>query len=592
MNKILKGVTGVLLLSLIACGPGERRKAEKVNKSAFPIEYVSDKEAIKGGTLMKAIVSDNPFQGVLSIAHYQNGQDAYLLGPIAPALYWTDGDFNIIDGGMFSMKLDVDNKVINVKIREGLKWEDGAPLTVDDYIYTYEVISHKDYTGVRYSDGFRNVEGVEEFHKGEAKTISGLEKVSDTELKIHIKEVKPEILTGDGGLSSFLLPKHYLKDIAMKDLEKSEKLRVKPLSYGAYKISQIIPGESIEYVVNENYYDKEHMPKVEKLVYKILPSSSLVSAMKVGEYDEYKDVLADAYKEYKDFDNQAVLGRQALYYNYIGFNLGHWDNEKNINVPDPNKKMADIKLRQAMGYALDIDLIAKQFYGGLREKANSPIPPVFEKFHNSTPRYNYDVEKANALLDEAGYKDVDGDGIREDKEGKPFVIKFAFPSYDIAEPLSQQYIQNWAKVGLKVELATGRLMASNVFFDKVQSNDDEIDIYCAAWGVGSALDMSGLYGKTAKFNFARITDDKNEELLSKLSSLEAVKDLEFRKNAIREWEDYYMNNVLGFLPVLYKYELLPINKRIKEATYSYDSRKSADMVDALTQVEPISATEK
>ncbi|WP_067140055.1 ABC transporter substrate-binding protein [Oceanivirga salmonicida] len=589
-KNLLKSLITLLLFSVIACGPGERRKAEEINKTSFLTEWKSDKEAIKGGTLKVAIVSDTPFKAIFSPVLWTESTDFELSRRIHPEIFWKNADFDLIDGGYANMKLDVDNKVIIVTLREGLKWSDGHPLTVDDLIYAYELIGHKDYTGVRYNDGMRNVVGMEEYRKGLAKTIEGLEKVSDTELRVHVKEAQPEILRGGGGLYAQFVPKHYLKDIAIQDLESSDEVRLKPLSYGPYKITQIIPGESVEYVPNEYYYDKEHMPMVESLVIKILPSSSVVKSMEVGEFDTYIGVAAASYKLYKDFDNLVVLGSPSVSYTYVGFNLGHWDDKKKENVVDPDKKMADIRLRKAMAYSLNVREITQQFYEGLREKANSPVPPIFSSYHDSKPRYEYDLEKANALLDEAGYKDIDGDGIREDKNGKPFVIEMAFGISEISEELSKKFMQDWAKVGLKVELATGRLMGNN-FFPTIQSNKG-YDIYIAAWTVGTILDFSEFYGRKARFNFARIASEKNDELIAKTSSLEAAKDLEYRKQAILEWQDNYMENELGFLPIMFGYVLSPINKRYKEVSTTNDDREAANFIDALTQTEPLPATNK
>lgn len=121
------------------------------------------------------------------------------------------------------MEFDVENKIINVKFKEGLKWEDGHPMTVDDYIFTYEVLGHPDYTGVRYGAALENV--VEKYEKNtiegsKAKTIRGLEKL-DTEINIHIIEPQPTIRTGGGGLNASIIPKHYLQDVPVKDLETS-----------------------------------------------------------------------------------------------------------------------------------------------------------------------------------------------------------------------------------------------------------------------------------------------------------------------------------------------------------------------------------
>ena len=88
--------------------------------------------------------------------------------------------------------------------------------------------------------------------------------------------------------------------------------------------------------------------------------------------------------------------------------------------------MGDNVLRQAMGYALDIEQVNEVFYFDLRERANSLIPPVFKSFHDaSIEGYTYNPEKAIELLDKAGYVDKDGDGLREDPKGEKLTINLA-----------------------------------------------------------------------------------------------------------------------------------------------------------------------
>ena len=85
-------------------------------------------------------------------------------------------------------------------------------------------------------------------------------------------------------------------------------------------------------------------------------------------------------------------------------------------------------------------------------------------------------------------KDVNGDGYREDKNGKPFEVRIAsMAGGDIAEPLAQFYIQQWKEIGIKGVLSTGRLIEFNSFYDKVQADDPEIDVFFAAWSVGTNL---------------------------------------------------------------------------------------------------------
>ena len=88
--------------------------------------------------------------------------------------------------------------------------------------------------------------------------------------------------------------------------------------------------------------------------------------MKSGKYDLVFDIPTELYKIYKDFDNIETLGRQELYYSYLGFKMGKYDKAKGENIVNPNAKMADLKLRQALAYGLYINHMVKDFYDVLR----------------------------------------------------------------------------------------------------------------------------------------------------------------------------------------------------------------------------------
>jgi len=105
--------------------------------------------------------------------------------------------------------------------------------------------------------------------------------------------------------------------------------------------------------------------------------------LKAGKYDIAYQIPTDLYKTFKDLDNLQILGRQELYYSYMGFKVGKFDKAKGMSVVDPNAKMSDIKLRQALAYGLDVEQMVKAFYHGLRERATTSIPPVFKKYYTS-----------------------------------------------------------------------------------------------------------------------------------------------------------------------------------------------------------------
>ena len=590
----IKSVVSVLVMMmlLMSCGPGQKKSADG-NKNSESIKFETETQnkdnAVPGAVLSVAMVKDSPLVGIFNEAMYKDGYDGDIIEWfLTNVILDIDENFEVTDTGIATLSVDPENKKATIKIKDGMKWSDGQPIVADDVIYPYEVIGNKDYTGVRYSDESAKIVGMEDYKAGKASTISGIKKVDDKTVEISFKEIGQGIFTGGNGLLIYAMPKHYLKDVPIKDLEKSEKVRTKLVVAGPYTISSIVPGESIELKANPNYFRGK--PKTEKVTVQVVNSQTITAAMKSGKYDLVFDIPTELYKIYKDFDNIETLGRQELYYSYLGFKMGKYDKAKGENIVNPNAKMADLKLRQALAYGLDINQMVKAFYDGLREKATSSVPPVFGKYYpKDLAGFPYDPEKAKKLLDEAGYKDVNGDGYREDKNGKPFEIKIAAMSGgDIAEPLVQFYIQQWKEIGIKGVLATGRLIEFNSFYDKVEADDPEIDVYFAAWGVGTNLSPFETAGRKSMFNYTRFASDENDKLMAEVTSPKTLTDPNYKPEAYKKWQEYFINQAVE-VPLTYRYQLYPVNKRVKNFDVAYGSQKKGKGIHLveLTAAEPI-----
>ena len=576
-------LTTVAAMTLAACGNGggdkkadskdAKQTAKKDSKATleFPIKVSNTKEAKEGGELDVAVVTDTQFKGVFLWELYEDAYDARFMGPSHGSLFTTDEDFVITNDGIAALDLDVDNKKATITIQEDVKWSDGEPLVADDIMYSYEIIGHKDYTGVRYDSNFRNIVGMEEYHDGSADSISGIKKVDDKTLTIEYKEMNPGMQQAGGGIWSYAAPKHVLKDIPVKDLESSDVVRKKPVTFGPYVMNKIVPGESVEYVPNEHYYKGK--PKLSKITFKSTPTSSIVEALKAKQFDIAISMPTDIYPTYENVDGYEMLGRQELAYTYIGFKLGKWDGDAEEVKYDPESKMADKNLRQAMGYAVNNDQVGEKFYNGLRSNATTLIPPVFGTFHNDKQEgYTQDKEKAKKLLADAGYKDTDGDGFVEDKNGEPLVIKFASMSGgETAQPLADYYVQEWKDIGLNVELTTGRLIDFQAFYDKLKNDDPEVDVYQGAWGTGSDPSPTGLYGRHSAFNYTRFADDENDKLLDAIDSNDSF-DADFRKKAFDDWQAYAKEQAF-VIPSLYRNEVLPVHERVTGLDWSHNAKE-------------------
>ena len=589
MKKILIFLIGLMIIS---CSPGKKRSempGAKINLSIFPIKTSNNEPAVENATLQVALVKDDPLVGVFNEILYQDGYDGDILSMfLSSSLFEVNDNFEIIDTGVATLNVDAKNKKATIKIKDGIKWSDGVPLTADDIIYAYEVLGSKDYTGIRYTKEYQKVIGMNDYHSGKSKTISGVKKIDDKTVEISFSEMGQSIFSGGNGLMANALPKHYLKDVPIKNLVSSDKIRTKPVTLGPYNLVKISRGESMEFVANPYYYKGK--PKIKKAILQVVNPQSIVAALKAGKYDYVMEMPDSLYNNYKDFRNLEVLGQQDLYYSYVGFKLGHFDKAKGENVSDPNAKMADLNLRQAMIYAIDVDQIAQAFYFGLRQRATSTVPPVFKKyFPKDLTGFPYNLAKAKQLLDESGYKDVNNDGFREDKNGKPLQIKMAFMAGgDVAEPLAQFYLQSWKKIGLNVSLTSGRLLAFQNFYEKVQGDTKDIDVFFAAWGVGTDVNPTSSAGRSSQLNYTRFVSPENDKFIAEILGEKSLTIPNYKAEMYKKWQEYYINQAVE-VPLMYKYKLTPVNKRLKNVYIGYDSALKNEGIQKweLTAINPM-----
>ena len=527
----------------------------------------NDAEEIEGGTLRYALVGD-PFAGVLNNMLYDGNPDATIIGFFNEGLYGYDENFTIDDSGFAKVDFDVENKQVTITIPEGQKWDDGEDLTIDDVIWPYYVVGHPEYQGIRYGEDFENVVGMKEYHEGSAEEISGLERVDDYTLKVTYNQFPNSMLQAGGGVSSYIEPEHVFKDIPVGELLDSEPVRTKPVGFGPFRVTSITPGEAVTYEANEYYW--RGRTKIDGVQLEVVNQSTAVAEMQAGNYD-IASLPADSYDSYKDSENFTVLGDVQNAYTYIGFKLGKLEDGE--NVPDESLVVADKAIRQAMAYAVDNDAIGERFYQGLRWRANAPITPNFKDYYNAElPGYTYDPEKAKQILADAGYTDADSDGFIEDKNGEPFTLGFASMSGgETAQPLAEYYMQAWAEVGIDVQLVDGQLMEFNSFYDKVEADDPAIQVYQGAWGTGGDPNPTGLYGRTASFNYTRWATEENDKLLAAINSDDSFDD-EFRKQAFNDWQAYFMEE-LPVIPTLFRYSVVGVNNRVK----NYDIKVGSDL---------------
>ena len=571
-KKSLVFLSAAAALTLAACGNASSNNSNNsstsseaskaASKSKFNSEVTHEGTAIQGGTLKYALVAASPFSGIFIDELSTNSVDSTIASQVDQSMFEYDENRKLTNTGLASIELDVEGKTATIKLNsKDYKWSDGKPFTIDDYIFAIEAIGNKDYTGSRYNDRYTNIVGMKDFHEGKADSISGVEKVDDYTVKLHFEKMLPSMQLAGGAIPAYTMPKHIFKDIPVKEWEQSEYVRGnKVVGLGAFTIESVVAGESVTLKANEYFY--KGRPKLDKVVMQVVSPDAIVSEMKAGNYD-IATMPSAQYEAFKDLTNVTYVSSFAPSYEYIAFHLGKYDKTQGKNVTDPNAKMSDVKLRQAMGYALDIDAAGESLYNGLNYGTNSIILPFFKDVYNAEQEgFTYNPEKAKQLLDEAGYKDVDGDGIRENKDGSKLQINFAARTRDAAnESLVQQYLLWWKEIGLNVQLYTGRTIESNNFYEKIQADDPEIDVFSGGWGVGYDPNPANLFGETAKFNFSRYVNEKGTEIMKKIASTEAFDEAKL-KAFYKEWQAYAHDEAF-MIQTLVGDSVTAVNKRVK-----------------------------
>jgi peptide/nickel transport system substrate-binding protein len=374
-----------------------------------------------------------------------------------------------IDNGGVTLGEGGDAMTVTWTLRDGLKWSDGEPLTCDDFLYAHEWVMDPDNVGV-ITTGY---------------DISETECASDTEMIQHFSEVYEGYIS----LNVAPLPRHYLEDIPMADQSAGAGMRADevadlPVS-GAFKFESVTPGAELRLVRNDNYTSPftNKPAHLDTLIFKWYgDASALIAGYRAGEIDFATDLAESDVPAIEDLGDQ-VSSIPALLYEFLRPNWadgttvgedGVGDCSRNPAVQDRGEgcPVSDPAFREAVSYAIDKNEINDRVLGGNAQVANGSITPS-AWFYSEQPAVSYDPEKAKQILEDAGWVDSDGDGVRE-KDGLRAKIELCTTSV-------QRRIDSLALIGdwladVGIEAVPNPVTAADIF---AAYNEATIDTPCA-----------------------------------------------------------------------------------------------------------------
>ena len=487
------------------------------------IDYNGEFKNSSGGNLINAMAGE-PSNLIAMIAG--DSASSAIAGNIFNSLLKYDENLNYIPDLAESWKISNNQKTISFKLKKDLQWADGKPLTSADVLFTWKLITNPN-TRTPYASDYQLVK--------KASTPDPLT------FKVTYESSYAPAL--DTWASLHILPKHILKD---EDINNTFFSR-KPTGSSYYKLDEWISGQQVTLKANDK--SVSGTPLIEKLISRIIPDTSSQFLELTADNIDVMNINPIQYQRVfparKDLQQKIALYKElGNGYTYLGFNL-------------KKAPFNDIRVRQALNYAIDKDEVIKGVLLGLGEAISSPYKPGTRWNNPNLSPYPYSPSKALELLADAGYiKDKNGSLTKDGKPLKFEIITNQNKQREMTAVLIQRRLQ---EIGVKVSI---RVIEWASFVNRFIKTGD-FDVVVLGWGLSLDPDQYNIWHSSqqgpGQFNFLGYSNKTVDQLLELgRKELNPHK----REKIYREFSKHLLEDS----PIVYLYAgygLSAVHKRVK-----------------------------
>lgn len=450
-----------------------------------------------------------------------------------------------------------DGLTITYHLKDNIKWADGEPCDCDDWKFTWEVINNPD-SGVKSTTGWKDIAAVE---CPDPQTI--VFKFS--------KYYAPHYQTIGG---AWVLPRHATGDPAKMQEWAYNRA---PLGNGPFKFQEWVSGDHITLVRNEHYYKwaSEGKPYLDRIIIKIIPSREVgKQLLKTGEIDVLWDLVEADIPDFTGLEGVVLSAPPDTGTERLLLNL----RDPTVDAPCADRlrkeglwhwALGDLRVRQAIRYGIDKKLINDKLLYGKATLGTAEINIGWAK--PDIPVSEYNPDKARKLLEEAGWKDTDGDGIREcegclyAEKGRKLRLKIQTTSGNkLREQTEQVLVEMMKEIGVELyieNVPSAELFGSYASGAARKHGRFDILMYTTNYGPDPQSLMEGYYAswnipcddnKGQGYNYHRWINDEFDKWI-KIAGENP--DLEKRKEAYQKASELIDQEV----PAIYLYDRLELN---------------------------------
>ncbi len=337
-------------------------------------------------------------------------------------------------------------------LKEGLKWSDGTPVTSADVAFTAEYCMHPE-GGCAQLSKFNGVESVEA--------------IDDLTVKVNFSEPTPYPYGPFMGGQSPIIQKAQFADCLGAAASSCTDANFGPIGTGPFVVTEFKPNDVIQMVANDNYRDPEK-PAFASLTFKGGgdAASAARAVMETGEFDYAWNLqLAPEVLAQMAEGGQGVpISAFGTLVERIEMNLTNPDPslppETRATVAEPHPILSDMRVRKALSMAIDRELLVEIGYGQAGRPTCNLVPAPANYAADNTECLTQDLEGAKALLEEAGWTDTNGDGVR-DKDGMKLSLLYQTSTNAVRQDFQALIKQWWSQIGVETELKN---VDASVFF--------------------------------------------------------------------------------------------------------------------------------
>ena len=406
--------------------------------------------------VMEAVDNLNPFIGYSSTDYliYHLNYD-FLVS-------WDPQDLQPRPEFAESWSHSADGKTWTFEIRPGMKWQDGEPATARDVAFTFNYI-------------IDNQLGAYTMYTTFIKKVTALD---DTTVVFECSKPKGDILQ----MSVPILPEHIWSKVSGKAAATSFTNGPPSVGSGPFQVVENKQNSYVRLVANKDYW--RGAPHIDELFFETYQNAdTMVQDLKAGTLDAAVPVPS---AQFKGLAGNGITTNAATSWQFAQLSFNCYDS------PDSkgNPVLLDPSFRQALWYAFDPAVIASVAYGGYLWPGDTLMPP-YSQYQWQPPAeraYTFDPAKAKAMLDAAGYKDVNGDGFRETKKGKPLSLRLYAPADTPPDITTGKLLAGWFKdvgVEVRLEVLDTAALTSRIWSYSGDTFTPDYDLFTYFWLGGS-----------------------------------------------------------------------------------------------------------